>query len=327
MFVVLHTSFDDKGLNCFEHMMATASSPWGREYEYLFSYSWGFEFKEKSDAAILGESLYNGSFVNESMFEFVNNMIGIQVLSFPKDDASKYLQMIQEELDAGRPVGVEMNSFWCPFHPVFEKQEIPHNFLLIERTADESGFHCYDPFFYREKKVLMIEEIERAPGIIFYLFVPEASYMPPSWSKILQDVLDRLLGIAGPSHAFRDMRAFAKAILRKFDLRIETAAYPQISTSPLFLQISNITNNRFKFSRALSRLSEQCGRPLYHEQMYQAGVRWKHVETMMLKAIFTTRYLDYNSKIASYIETAADWEEDIASGLQKELSAYHEHFG
>ncbi|MEC0248509.1 BtrH N-terminal domain-containing protein [Paenibacillus chitinolyticus] len=311
--------YGNKLLNCFEHMIVSAASMWDRDEPLHFACSWGFEFKsrEEEGGKSVGERLYNGSYPDRDLAYHIERYFGIRLNTHRPRNTGELADLVRRELGRNQPTGVEMDSLWCPFHPVYRKQSLPHNFLIT--AFDEAGgkFDCIDSLFSDRTESIDFFHLEQA-SVICYTFDRLDPFIPPHWSGIARDAASCMLDKASGENAFDAMRRFAGEVSEGLDVQAELEQYPWLQTAPLFLQLHTIAVNRYKFSETLACLHRTSGVEELKElsgRLYECGDLWQTAEHLILKSYYMKNRAASLEKVGSRILRLADAEEELARRL------------
>jgi hypothetical protein len=130
--------------NCFDcaDIVAASLLVWkGYRYEIMFINSWGFSFKPAGSGRISdGLAEWSGGIVRP-----LELYLGIKSV-IRKMEPSKAWDFVVEELRNERPVILNVDLYWCPWHEYYQKNHRAHSVILVGTDGPNGTLDCLDKY-------------------------------------------------------------------------------------------------------------------------------------------------------------------------------------
>jgi hypothetical protein len=130
--------------NCFDcaDIVAASLLVWrGYRYEIMFINSWGFSFQPAPSGRVSdGLSEWSGGIVQP-----LELYLGIKSV-IRKMEPQTAWEFITEELRKGRPVVLNADLYWCPWHEHYQKNHRTHSLIILGSDARDGTVDCMDKY-------------------------------------------------------------------------------------------------------------------------------------------------------------------------------------
>lgn len=213
-----------------------------------------------------------------------------------------------------------MNSFWCPWHPLYGQQKDIQHYLLIERIVEEQKHvYCTDPTFQRTDTFVTLDDLVRDLGMLEVVVFTRLEYREEiDWKTFVQNTMNLLTGPTRTINQFEAIRHFAQEIQGLESLKAELEGYSISATAPLLFGLNEIARHRHKYALFLECLGDRSGidRLLsFSDEMQQVSTVWGNVRNLLLKAAVIDKKSLFQ-RTANKIAAIAEMEESIADKLR-----------
>jgi len=285
-----------ESMDCFEGLVCSVALWKERNYEMLFSETWGFSFQtnQPSQQSTIGNRISSGKILK---WDHMENYHGMKFTTHMDKTAEEALDIIQNQLGLEFPVCIDLNlGHWC---------------LVI--GIDKDDLYCLDMFFNQYNGRFSITNFKKEfSGNYVILSVLQNEIPEIDWKLILKNVTDKL----STECVFKNIRSFADEMASSFDICEEVKGYENdIWQVPLFSQLQNIVSNRINFANALRYIAKKCNEEILYriaDSVEKAGVMWSTIRGMLVKSYFMPNLQALIPKISTKIYEVASFEESIA---------------
>lgn len=130
-----------KGLACYEGSMVVVASHLNREYKLAYSNTFGVSYLQ-NEGNLIGDRIIT---TNEYFDEQINKYCGIEMVSI---NNKELIETINNLLDKNIPIGVETNTYYCPWSFEYQKNNFGHYFMIVDK--DSNGYKCIDTTMYEK---------------------------------------------------------------------------------------------------------------------------------------------------------------------------------
>lgn len=262
----------DMHRNCYEDLIVSVLNWLGKEYEPIFSQTWGFHFDSKKKDIGLG--LDAGI---TSIEEMTKKYTGIEIKWVPyKMDKEIFFT----ELKNGNPIFIKTNRYYCPWSDVYKEKKSQHYCLAL--GFNESGaLYCMDPFYSVECALLEDEDLKYGCTEIG-LIENRNDNVDFNWKTILFDMTEKMK----ENNVFIEMRDFADKIEKLGRLDIRNIVNEEPWLSPIFMKLRLIANGRKLAANTLSYLIERYNldiRQQLVEDITECGNQWSLVHSILMR--------------------------------------------
>ena len=125
-------------------MVASLLSWKGYRYELMFINSWGFSFKPAL-SGLISEGLSEWAGGIWYPLEFYQ---GIKLITNSLEIYSA-LSFITNELGNNRPVILNIDTYWCPWHEYYQKTSRPHSVIILGIDDKNHTLDCIDKYTWQ----------------------------------------------------------------------------------------------------------------------------------------------------------------------------------
>jgi len=302
---------------CIDAVFVTMASFFKSDYELMYIGSWGFEYRSNKNYDVtFGEKLFSG-FKRRSR-DAIFRYHGIIVNWNTADTFDKLIEVINLNLSNDIPIGVFIDSYYCPWNPAYSKFHIDHYCLAIDFDKENNELICIDAYFSENLYKLPIENLRQGYKDYISFSKIEGFNNPFSLKEILQDNFFSLEYRKHHEDTYNNMILFADEIIISLDINSEVQKYNgDIQNSLLFRQINILGKYRIKFAISLRYLAIQYQQQSLDDiadEMVVIGEQWKTVNILFFKLLFKKNEL-IKHKISMLIKNLANKELEVAYKL------------
>lgn len=312
-------SFGKDSPDClYSSIASVANSMCTIDYEIIGAGAWWFDLHELMPGQ--KNALWNRIHTYRyDAWSCLEDYFGVKVTWHNAASADEIMPDIYRELSEKRPVLIYINSHFCPWHP--RKNEYNAHFcLVVGFDYEKREFICMDvnPVKYDERLSLKLFSKGCGPYITFSMSdKPRKSI---NWKEIVSNAMDRLE--ENGESSFDLMRTFACQLRDEINALQDGIPswieYPSSVVSKTGL----LEKGRDYFSITLRYLSKHDHVeeliPIA-ESLNQAAQQWKSVSFLAIKSKLNQAGHNSLVRIPEKILEIADFEEQIASDLNKVL--------
>lgn len=307
MNIINITPIKDRRNNCAEDILASIAAWLGRDYQLMFSSSLNFNYK--NNLATIGE----GIVIEQSQkYELLEEYHGINV-NIVRGESKKIINIIISELNRNKPVGVAIDSFFCPWDNNYKIEHNLHHCLIVGYNKD---FIVTDPFYKKQNVILPIENFNN--GCNFYC----ATYsikkeINKKDEEYYNDVLKKCLDIYLRNDPFAKMRELANDILTRLDFRTELGVENNIWESHIVQNLGKLATSRNEFDAFLNYVFDKSNFNNYKdlcEKFSNLGLNWGSVQGKVAK-MFIKKDIEYATSISNSILEVSNREEEAINRL------------
>lgn len=311
----------NENYDCFQGIVASVATHFKCNYLLLFAGVWGFSFeplKMGKGYINFGERLIPE--FNTVMFDLLERFHGCKITIYDTDTINEIKAVILNELSKGLPVGIYLDSYWCPWNIAYKKYHITHYCLVIGFDDDKESFMFIDPYCSDNIEKLSIVELEKGYGNYFTFKFTESKEqnIENELNYIIKLCLVTLKLDNEQLNSFKMMRSFADEFEQYMDLDKEISGYEDTYAVPFFRQMKAIESCRKNFSLTLNYIAETCNDKnilQLSSNMLQASNIWSKIRLMIIRMSMTSSQSGQIKKIVDKIREVTDYEESIACKL------------
>ncbi|MCG5250364.1 BtrH N-terminal domain-containing protein [Brevibacillus sp. NSP2.1] len=305
--------------NCKEDTIVSVATWWKRDYALMFLESWGFTFDRTQwqRTGKLYQSITPGI---GDMLNLLKHLHGIEIVVKGNASWQDTVALVESELQASRPVAIDLDSYYCPWSHGYQKYHSLHTCLIVGEDKANQRYTLVDCFYERQNVTIAIADCFRheCRGIALFRKLPDSEQVF-CWKQTILYALKQTLYREHEQHAFAQMREFADVLQQLPTVAGEFAEAPQVWMSPLLSVLHAISNGRKHFATALEYVSDRYDvdslAPLIHDLSYSAA-QWSTVLSMLTKAYYQSGDSALIQRAANKIRTVAELEEKVANQLQ-----------
>lgn len=243
--------------SCIDGILATMANYFDRPYALMFMGYMGFVYvPDQQGANTFGEKLLYGiqRYSRYALYTYHH-------VKASWHDAENYTSLhdtVVQAIKQFRPIGVYLDSFFCPWNLAYQKFHINHYVLVIGFDETDAAYICLDPYASTEKYRLPYSCLQKGfrEYILFEKDIPQnkASF---SLFDILHENLYSYAYTAYFENMYHAILQFASDLAAHIDTHLETREWNgDLQSALLFRRINNLGKNRMKFSSALHCLGD-----------------------------------------------------------------------
>lgn len=301
------------GLNCFENNIISILNWKINSYELSFVGSWGFlyNYAKINSSDILGDKISSG---NQNLIENIINYYGMNVIVHKNKGVQEDMNVIKKQLSEGLPVGIFIDTFYCPWEPDYKSKHDKH-FCTIVGINEDGDFICIDSMPIILEAVLSLKDFTDGYGGCVTFDFSKTLVKNFSLKEILNSCISELGLYSDKNNAFRDMRIFADSIENSLNIHSEIDGYTEVWNVPLFANISAIYGRRFQTAKLLKYLHDTFHDDyllLLLEQFKSIVKKWIIIRGLFYKISMVAGGAKKLISIANKIREVADLEETTA---------------
>lgn len=241
--------------NCIDGVIATAAAYYQRSYELMFMGSLGFKYEPRKE----GINTFGGKLAfgihNWSRYA-LQSYHQIRVEWSEVDSYDILHDLIIQNIDNRNPIGVFLDSFYCPWNPAYRKFHITHYVLMIGYEKAGTEYYCFDPHLSTELKRLPCEHLKNGFKEYIIFKKDQEANNAILLIDILKDNFYSFENINRFDNIRNNMLLFASELRENICIENEVSEFNgDLKNSLLFLMIDMLGKHRTKFSIALQYAS------------------------------------------------------------------------
>lgn len=251
--MLLDVELSRKGANCLDDAIATLCGWHKSRYELMFARSLDFGFDSERREIDVGNRIY-ADYSDEYM-PLLEKYHGLRFGSHMNQPIGQFIPMLQEQLSAGKPLFVTLDSYWIPWDPKYQRvHHVGHALLGVGFDPHGQSLVVSDPFFERKALRIPFDHLEQGYRGCVTVDVPNR--LDHDWDDIADSLCEPLefwLSTKGPSRA---IAAFAEEIGALTFVPEEKPALDILGESPIFANLGKVLNGRNNYGSMLQYLDE-----------------------------------------------------------------------
>ncbi len=290
---------------CFDDCICTYARYVGFDWELMFSDTWNFSPQQSYDS-----SEYNNEIHNKKLI-LLEKTHGIQ-LKHHRVSEYEGVHIINKELQNGRPVILELDAFWCPWDPAFQKYHNRHCFLINGFDDASNSFICVDPYFMQKDSLFSVEYYKNGfvEIITFNLLTKPLEKQPEEMIRAY--VMDMLNG-STPNY-FENTRRFGMN-LENIDFEKEIASNKQFWITTIYRVFEKILTTRVEYVVVLKYVAKKYNNPFFYElvdSFSEITNMWNVCRGMLIKISINNHKQKLIKRLSEKMIQIVDEEEQIA---------------
>lgn len=259
--------------NCFISAVETIAEYHKRNVGFVGAMQWQFKLNI-TQSKLVANQIYEDE-LYEDLFIGLKKYAGIDF-----NAVNEYgVNYVFDRIDAGFPVLVHFNTFYCPWSMDYEKHEYDHYFVICGYDKREQMFICIDS--YLEVDRYMISESVLQSGFINFL-----DYKLTEFKEITSDeFVSELMKNIDEGEIFRRIKKIGDIIEKKLNYEIEFLNYENdFNAIPLIIKIENLSRDRLNISAALTSVNFIDNNKERVKECFETSSReWHYVSLLLLK--------------------------------------------
>ncbi len=307
----------NKKINCLDGSIATVAGYFNRNYEMLLSDAWrfGFEASQGKDTKCFGKSISGYTLLN---FLNLKKYHGIEVKFYHGLDYKKFIKVIKSELDKGIPVGIKLDSFYCPWDKNYNiLHNSGHHFLAT--AIEEKEMYCMDTFYeyIGTIELACFQELENR--LFTFNIINKTTDV-----KYKTVILESLSGI-DIDFTYKCLLNLADCIENYIDYKVETEGYENVWHSPLIYELGQVQSGRLRYYVFLEFFLKRfnlIGLEAILKMLELAAEEWNAVRNALVKSFMGDIFANFRGKISDRVRNIAEIEKITYFEL-KELCEIH----
>lgn len=275
--------------SCIDGIVATMAKFFDRPAALIFLGYMGFAYSPyKMGAHTYADKLSYG--VQRYSRYTLRQYYNIKVSWRQPGQYSVLQHVVQRELECGRPIGVYLDSFYCPWNAAYQKFHIEHFVLIIGQ--DTAQYICLDPYTSADTYFLPVDHLKKGYGEYILFKAEEARDITAhTLSDILKESRYASRNVSSFEEAYKSMQQFAGDLATELDMDLETKKWRgDLQNTKLFRQINTFGKNRTKVSVSLTALGQLFQNKTLEgiaQQTAQLRRQWNHVNNLLMKFYFS----------------------------------------
>ena len=199
------------GINCIDILPISYAKHLDREIELIFANSWNFRFDP--NIAEFGHC-FGVEETNLTVDQYTQ--LGFKREFFPVEDFTTFIRFLKESFKNQTPIGIFIDSFYCPWHVRFQIDHGSHYVLGFD-INEQNEIICIDPGFNKQGvEKLPLEFLEK--GYEYYFTLENVGCPNPSdLFKSYVESIDKLKSLNIPTK----IEQFSRYFDEKFDYETE----------------------------------------------------------------------------------------------------------
>lgn len=299
--------------NCIEDAIISSVSYFGREYAPMFEDRWSFKFDQNNPDKNVGECIsppISSEMINLSYYSgniLLSRYSGIVCEAREYDTAQAVLESIALEIKDGRPVVIDIDGYWNPWDPVYQKKHFYyHSCLVVGVDFKENILICVDPILGMRKDAIMpIEHFCIGTDKKILVFSISNDYDEIDWKSSLSKALENFK----KESVYQSIKNLAVVVEQKLDIENEMRGYENnIWESPILFNLYGVEKGRKAFAQYLNYICRHFNvdelLPVI-DDLQVISSKWSLVRALIVKAVYSKvadkkRLADYLNEIAEY---------------------------
>lgn len=258
---------EKKKHHCIDSVFLTVAHHFNRDIGLMSVGSWGFDYQPSLVGAnTFGEKLRAGMVMPSR--ETLARYHGIDVDWRENVSWEELTAAINMHIRNNRPLGIFINSYYCPWNPAYHLAEVDHYCIVVDCDPNLKNYYCVDSYFAQSDKCFgridehrdtyLLSEDDLRLGfreyISFSLKEPVKKYL---LAKIFRDVQLSPEDYPKRRKNFENMIQFGIDLSQNLDIELEVAdCKGQIESSKLYRQFIQYSQRRLNFADALRFLRD-----------------------------------------------------------------------
>jgi hypothetical protein len=283
------------------------------EYRLAFSGAWGFEFKPSDDPdnSLLGERIGNDvRNITNLLYKYCN----VDVVRFDSEKPFELLEIIKEHLSKDIPIGIFIDTFWCPWlQGRYQRVHDVHHCLIIGIDA-VNNLYCLDPALNLNISVLMYNDfINGCKNCVKYEFNHKNE--KHDYLKIIKESTAKL----NNKKFYYDIKVFAKEFRESFDFSLE---YQKFYVDVWYVLIDRnlrlIASGRTLYAEFIELVSKELQSDKLLDIKYElqkVASKWNKIRGILTKSYRKGCCDDVKEKVYYLLNEISDFEETLINNL------------
>lgn len=299
--------------HCLDECMISVANYFGLDFILMYSQAWGFSFVEKF---YQGKSIgYSLDADRGAIYELLNLYHGTQVTFFNKTESDQVINIIINELNKNKPVGVSMDTYFYSWDPN-KNQHGRHWFLITGVDTEKELFYCTDPFFQKKDTLLEFRNfLDGYLGVYFTFNRNKVKIKEFNLKEIISKTIDKISG-KNEHHKsiFENMLMCADYIENNISLENEKKENARIMDMPFYVSLQAISRGRKQYALFIEDIASKYNIQEFYEvaeKLKSASNKWDVIRGIMVKGIVLSNERIIKEKLPPKIRNIAKYEHDI----------------
>lgn len=298
------------GLDCLQNCVTTILGVYTDCYPMCFCQSWNFTY-QKTHTDVLGKRISNGGL---NIVPNAKRLFGAMVEQDSDDHFDRFCERLEECVRLHRMPMLFLDSFFCPWYPVYRKLHREH-YCIVTGLTEEGDYLCLDPILGKSDAVLLKTELQNCFDHFIVVTLPEQTAANCS-IPFLYDLVIEGVGQYIKTDCAQQIKTFAADFYESFDYGKE---FRDLETYffdvELFKQLTYIAGGRELYAEYLRFLADRHPDPAlacYARRLEEIASRWHVIKGMLTKSY----YAHFDDEIKGRIFTQLmkiEREEDLLS--------------
>lgn len=297
-----------KTYNCFEEIFAAVGSHYDVDITVNFLTAFSFQYcKKKYDDLTLS----NPCFLYWGKNEKIVSQYCILNYKFLDREEVKIDEAIEKSINAFKPIGIAMDSFYLPWNKYHLQASMTHMFLIV--GIEDENYVCSDPFLNEYNRLLKKEVLHDFCNHIIEFNI-QKRFNEPTLQEIISSLKIYLL--QNEKTHIDDLNRFAYDISFMKFTSADRIEYKDINKSSFFSRLTFIAWSRINFKSALEYLSEKHETDIFKETinlLSDVSNRWEVVKSLVFKSFIADEAL--LKKVSSLLHDIAADEAKIIDNI------------
>jgi len=304
-----------QGINCLDILSISYAKYLKHEIEIIFSNAWNFRFE--LDDENFGDCFgVEETRLTSSQYE----QLGLNIEFFPIHEFESFITYLKQMFKKEIPVGISIDSFYCPWHVRFKIDHGRHYILGFD-INDQNEIICLDPGFNNQSfEKLPIHLLEK--GYEWYFILENrGSTNSYDYLKIYIESIERLRNFNIPTK----IKQFSQYFNENFDYATECK---DILYNPWACQVfhtfMSVVGGRRQFMQYLQYMHGKITINNYEEilkSFQHICSKWDTIRWLLVKSKPETFNGKYRDKISNMLLQIAEDEAVLIKMLTNPLSS------
>ncbi len=231
--------------SCHQGLLATYASYQKREYDMIFSESWGFKYQKEDQP--FGMSL-DPDYQNRREL-LLEKFHGIKVLDKLYTEKNGLIDIVQSKLPQS-PIILHCDVFDCPWNISYQRNHIDHFILIIGISDNFRQIYILDPYSNKDENTVDIANIAPASGEIgCFMTLPMVNLKTEDYLLEINNSLDHI----DNTGFFKNLENFYNDFQIRFE-EVMLSEYTDVYAIPLIINLRRIANQRYCYCIFLNKM-------------------------------------------------------------------------
>jgi hypothetical protein len=281
--------------SCHQGLLATYAAYQKREYDMMFSESWGFNYQSGDHP--FGSSL--DPYYQNRREILLEKFHGIKVIDEKYTSKANLIDLLQSTLPQC-PIILYCDVYNCPWNISYQRNHIDHYILAIGLSDNMEQIYILDPYSTKDENTVDIAHIAPDSGdISSFTTMQMNNLQAEDYFLEIKNSLNHINNIG----FFQNIENFYSNYLTRFE-EVMLSEYTDVYAIPLIINLRRIANQRYCYCMFLNKMiSKKLLDPSISNMMEKIAEKYSLLRILLIKQVMKKRSnnecLDIISEIMS----------------------------